>query len=286
VIVATSKAILASLNEDLALEHGAIVQYAIHGLQLRDASITDPVRRMAREEMWHFEWLAEAIRDRGGTLSLDRADVFLSASIGDSMAKDVDTEDLAIGHYAKTLDLVGRSDPELSALIERIVDDEHSHRRAFAQLAERVRADGDAPYTAHALAEQTDIPVIGQTLGLEYAAVLQYLWNKYECGDCEAGEMHFELAIDEMRHLGWVGAYLPGVVLAPVAPAVPVDRVREVSSPEGAADAARQLEQQAASHYAHVTLQAHSVALAGDLARAASQHEYHRFRLGAQDNRE
>jgi bacterioferritin len=277
--MATSEEILASLDRDLALEHGAIVQYAVQGMQLRDSALSDPVRRMAREEMWHFEWLAEAIRDRGGTLSLERADVFLSVSMGESMAKDVDTEDLALEHYAHTLELVADSDPDLTALIDRIVSDERSHRDAFAALAHQVQADGEEAYAAHALTGPADIPVIGSTLGLEYAAILQYLWNKYGSGDCEQGETHFELAIDEMRHAGWVGAYLPGVV-SPVAPPVPVERVRAVSSAEEASDAALLVEQQAAAHYAETTPQAQAAGLARDLARAASQHAYHRFLLG------
>ena len=119
----TSPEVLASLNEDLALEHGAIVQYVIHGVQLRDVAITDPVRKTAREEMWHFEWLVEAIGDRGGELVLDRADVFLSASMGESMREDVATEDRALAHYARTLELIGDSDAELTHLIERIISD-------------------------------------------------------------------------------------------------------------------------------------------------------------------
>ena len=136
----TSPEILASLNDDLALEHGAIIQYVIHGVQLREAGITDPVRKTAREEMWHFEWLAEAIRDRGGEPGLDRANVFLSASVGESLREDVASEEMALEHYERTLALVGDSDPDLRALIERIMADERHHHASFGRLAEEVAA--------------------------------------------------------------------------------------------------------------------------------------------------
>jgi bacterioferritin len=278
--MATSAAVLASLNEDLALEHGAIIQYAVQGIQLRDSPITAPVRGIAREEMWHFEWIAEAIRDRGGQPSLERAEVFLSTMMGGSMVKDVDTEHLAIEHYNKTLALIGDSDPDLSALLQRIVSDERSHAAEFQQLADVVRAHGEAAFAARPLTEPADIPVIGQTIGMEYTTVLQYLWNQYGCGDCERGDMYFELAVEEMRHLAWAGNYLPGLA-SPVPPEVPADRVRAIASVEEADRAAAFLEEHAEPFYAEMTAKAKSPALSRDLARARVQHAYHRYRLGA-----
>ena len=270
--------LLASLQADLALEHGAILQYLIHGFLLRDSALTDPVRKVAREEMWHFEWLAEAICERGGVPTLERADVFTSLSMTDSMVKDAVTEQGALAHYAATLELIGDSDPELSRLIERIADDERHHHATFKRLAETVREGGDAAYSARAITVPEDLAVVGPTIGLEYGSLLQYLFNKYGSGDCELGEQHFEFAIDEMRHLGWAANYVPGFG-EPKPPPVPFDTVRFMSSPEEAAEAARRIETVSAAFYAEKTAQATSPALAHDLGRAASQHEYHRHKL-------
>ena len=275
----TSPELLASLQEDLALEHGAILQYLIHGFFLRDSALTDPVRKVAREEMWHFEWLAEAIRERGGEPALDRADMFLSLSMTDSMAEDVVTEQGALSHYARTLDLIGDSDSKLSALIERIADDERHHRATFERLAVVVREAGDAAYSAARLMGPEDLAVVGPTVGLEYGSILQYLFNKYGCGDCELGEQYFEFAIDEMRHLGWAANYVPGFG-PPQPPPVPTDTVRFVRSVDEAAEAAKRFEGVSAAFYAEKTAQAKSPELADDLARAAGQHEYHRYLLG------
>jgi bacterioferritin len=275
----TSPELLASLQEDLALEHGAILQYLIHALLLRDSPLTDPVRKVAREEMWHFEWLAEAIRDRGGEPALDRADMFLSVSTTDNMAEDVVTEQGALSHYARTLELIGDSDPKLSLLIERIADDERHHRATFERLESIVREGGDAAYAAHPIIGPEDLAVVGPTIGLEYGAILQNLLNKYGCGDCDRGEEYFELAVDDMRHLGWAANYVPGFG-PPQPPPVPTDTVRSVRSGEEAAEAAKRIEGVSAAFYAEKVGQAKSPELADDLARAASQHAYHLHKLG------
>ena len=277
--MAVSPEALASLQEDQALEHAAIVQYVINGVQLRDVALTDPVRRTAREEMWHFEWLTEAIRDRGAVQALDRAEVFLSASMAESMRQDVAAEDRALAHYARTLELVGDSDPDLTRLIERIMDDERHHRAMFERLGSEIRAGGDAAFSAHAITGPEDIAVVGPTIGIEYTTVLQYLWNKYGCGDCEDGEQYFELAIDEMRHLNAAAAYVPGLA-DPVPPAVPVDRVRPINSSQEARDAADGLETTAAEFYSMKIGETACEGLKEDLTRSLYQHAFHRHLLG------
>jgi len=277
--MATSPEVLASLKEDMALEHGAILQYVIHGVQLRDVAITDKVRETAREEMWHFEWLAEALRDRGGEPAVDRAGIFLSASMADSMREDVATEDKALAHFARTLELIGGSDSELTHLIERIVEDERHHRTTFERLARDVEAAGEPAYVARPLMGPEDLAVVGPTIGVEYMTVLQYLLNKFGCGDCEQAEQYFDFAVDEMRHLGWVATYVPGLVAEPIPPDVPANRVQPVRSAAEAHKAAVMLEGKAAEFYSARIAEAKSVVLIEDLARAAGQHEYHRYRL-------
>ena len=273
-----STEVLASLKADLALEHAAIVQYVIHGVLLRDVAITEPVRKIAREEMWHFEWLAEAIRDRGGEPVLDRDEVFLPALMADSMREDVRAENRALSHYAHTLELLGDSDPELSRLIERIVEDERHHHTQFERLAAEVREGGEGAYAAHPIMGLEDMAVVGPTVGLEYASLLQYLWNKYGCGDCEQGEQYFEFAVDEMRHMTWVAAYVPGVA-TPMPPPVPSDIVRFAHSTAEARESAERLESTAAAFYSAKIDEAKSEELGADLRRALGQHGFHQYRL-------
>ena len=275
-----SPEIIASLNDDLALEHGAIFQYIIHSVQLRDTPLADAVKRMAREEMWHLEWLAEAIRDRGGEPTLERAPVFVSAGMGESLRTDVETEGAALSHYEATLAIIGDSDPGLRALIERIMDDERHHAAQFTQLAAEVEAGGEPAYAATGRIQPSDFGVIGPTMTTEYAGILQYLWNKYGCGDCEQGELYFDLAIDEMRHAGWAASYVAGMGV-PQAVEVPADKVAFVRSAAEAHERAQTLEQQAEALYAVKAPEAVSPHLRSDLERAAVQHAFHRRVLDA-----
>jgi bacterioferritin len=267
-----------SLRQDMTMEHGAIFQYIVHAAQLRDTRLADQVKRVAREEMWHFEWLAEALRERGADPVLDRADVFLSPSILASLRADVDTEQLALDHYAATLGTIGDSDPELTALIERIIDDERHHRAHFERLADVVDGSGEAAFAPTPATVPEDLAVIGPTIGTEYLTILQYLLNKYGCGDCEQGETFFEFAVDEMRHMSWAAGYLPGLA-DPVPPPVPFDRARLVHSVAEAREAAGQLEGLASGFYAEKAPQAREPRLREDLERAGRQHAYHRDRL-------
>lgn len=277
--MATSSDVLESLRGDLALEHGAILQYVVHAVQLRDTALADPVKRIAREEMWHFEWLVEAITERGGEPTLERADMFLSAAIGESLREDVDTEKMALAHYARTLEIVGDSDPDLTALIEQIVDDERHHRARFGRLADQVEREGEEAYTATPCIQPSDLPVIGAAMVSEYAGILTYLMNKYGSGDCEQGEQYFDLAIDEMRHAGWVAGHAAGMGI-PQAPPVPLGTVAFVHSTGEAKAASERLEGMAESLYAAKTAAAGDPDLRDDMERAAAQHAYHRRQIG------
>jgi rubrerythrin len=202
--------------------------------------------------------------------------------MADSLCEDVDAEERALANYAQTLELLGDSDPELSVLIERIVDDEHHHHAQFERLAAEVRAGEESTYAAHPIMGIEDMSVVGPTIGLEYASILQYLWNKYGSGDCEEGEQYFEFAVDEMRHMTWAAAYVPGVV-SPMPPPVPVDQVRFARSTTEARAAARGIEARAASFYPARIGEAKSEELRDDLARALGQHEFHAHVLEQMD---
>jgi bacterioferritin len=276
--MAASTEVLASLNGDLALEHGAILQYVIHGTQLRDVAVTDLVKRVAREEMWHFEWLAEAIRDRGGEPALDRADVFTSLSLAESMRADVETEGRALAHYERTLEVIGDSDEDLTRLIERIMSDERAHRTTFERLGAQAVSAGEESWAPAPRTGPQDLPVAGATIGNEYATVLQYLMNKYGCGDCDQAEDYFDLAVDEMRHMSWAASYVVGLA-PPQPPPVPSDRVRFVHGTAEARELAELLETSAAEFYAVKIEEASSDSLRGELSRASEQHDYHRYRV-------
>lgn len=274
----TTTEIIDTLSADLALEHGAIFQYVLHAGQVSGTSLAEAVMDMAREEMWHLEWLAEAITERGGEPGLDRAPVFTSESVRESMTADVGAEDAALAHYTKTLGVIGDADPELTRLIERIVDDERHHRVHFQALADEVGRSGEQTYALVPVITPPEIPAAAQALGLEYEGLLRYLWSKYGCSEPEEAETFFELAVDEMRHGAWASSYLVGLG-KPQAADVPADHVALPRTPSDARSGAADYERKAAATYERLTPTVANARLKDDFARATFQHDYHRFVL-------
>jgi rubrerythrin len=273
-----SPEILESLARDIALEHAAILQYIVQGRQLRDSPLANDVMEMAREEMWHMEWLIEAIRDRGGVPTVDRGDVFVSATLLDGMQADIRAEQTALDHYVVTLGVIADTDPELRMLIERIVDDERHHRVAFTRLAQRVAADGEGAHAPAPAIGPEDIPHVGPIVALEYEGLLRHLWSKYGCGDCEQAEQYFELAIDEMRHVAWAAGFVVGLG-TPTQQEILTDRVVPVASREAALAQSEKFEGRAADTYHLLAPGAADPALKGTLERAERRHAFNRHLL-------
>lgn len=279
--VPASVEVLDSLNVDLMKEHGAIVQYLLHATQVRDTALRYSVTEAAREEMWHMEWLIEAIRERGGSATLERQEgIFMSMGLVESLQADVSAEVDAIDHYGHTLRLIGDSDEELTRLIERIVDDERYHRGSFQRMADRVNTEGEPAYAARPEATPTDGVRVAPMFDLEYEGLLQYLWNKYGVGE-DAGdeaETYFELAINEMRHLNWLASCFGGMGV-PNAPDVPLGEVVEPSSVEGARRRAAEYERKAEETIARARDGVEGEPLSTEMRRIDYQHGYHRYQL-------
>jgi hypothetical protein len=158
------------------------------------------------------------------------------------------------------------------------VDDERHHQSQFEQLAADVARQGEPALAPRAIADQQDLPTLGATVAIEYAALLQHLFNKYGCADCEQAEDYFDFAVEDMRHMSWLATYLPGIV-EPLPPAVPTDTVRPVHSPPEARAAADEIEAAALAFYPAKIGDARGVDVAGDLGRALQQHKYRRWLL-------
>jgi bacterioferritin len=276
--MATNEEIVSALNVDLSMEHGAIYQYMVHAAQLRDSLLSGKVMDMAREEMWHFDWLVESIRDRGGEPTLERADVFLSTGLIESVRTDVATEKGALDHYERTLALIGGGDRPLSRLIERIMDDERHHMASFARMADDMARAGEEVFAPAPRIRPEEMGTVAPVLAIEYEGILQYLWAKYGSGHGEESEGYFELAIDEMRHGYWASAYLGGMG-APHAQDVPIESIAAVSDLEEAREAAVAHELKAQALYATAPESVVNADLKNDLDRARFQHGYHRFVL-------
>ena len=82
--------IIALLNQNLEGEHGAIIQYLTHAYAMGEGETACEIEAIAREEMRHLDWLAEAIVELGGIPSLKRGEMRMSGeSVVDWMKNDV-----------------------------------------------------------------------------------------------------------------------------------------------------------------------------------------------------
>jgi rubrerythrin len=272
--MATDPAVLQSLAADLALEHAAIYQYIVQAGQLRDTALAGRVMESAREEMTHMDWLMEAISDRGGVPTADRADVFLSASPKAGLLADVRAEDMALQHYTRTLEIVGQGDPDLRSLIERIIDDERHHRDDFRAMTAAVEREGEAAFVAAPRVPPSDVPALGQMIGLEYEGLLRYIWNRHAArGDCELADTFFDLAIEEMRHGAWTSECMAGLG-EPQQPPQMTDRVVPLGGPAQARESAVAFEERARAEYASIVGRLSASAARSAAIRAAFQHDY------------
>lgn len=274
-----SQEVIDSLNVDLAKEHGAIIQYLLHGGQVRDTVLRCSVFENAREEMWHMEWLTEAIRDRGGTPTLERQEsIAYTDGIVSNLRADVDAESDALAHYEKTLAVIGDSDEELTTLVNRIMDDERHHRASFALMADKVGAAGEDGFRAKPAIAPADAGAAAPMVGLEYEGLLQYLQNKYGVEDKDVSEAYFELATNEMRHMKWVATCFGGLPAAPPPPN-PKDRLVVVEGEAQAHSRADEYERKAQGLIAEVRGKLAGEDIGRELERIGYQHGYHRFQI-------
>jgi bacterioferritin len=205
--VSDREAIIEMLQADMRDEHAAIIQYLQHAYAMEEGEEACEIEAIAREEMRHFDWLADAIVDLGGTPDMTRGWVDLEgATPSDWMERDVAAEDRAIAQYKEHIAAI--DDPKIKRLLRRILSDEESHRGDFAHLAEEV-VEMELP--AQRLVERAAEGAPSQVLDVlqtgvrhEYTVILQYLYHDFVMPHCEVGRELEMQAINEMQHLGWL----------------------------------------------------------------------------------
>lgn len=273
-----TKAVIESLNVDLQKEHAAIVMYLAHALRMGRHGIAEDVRRISREEMWHMEWLGEAITELGGKPSVARDEVFNPDSIRASLQKDLEAEQGAVEHYKHTLSLLGEDDEHLRRLIERIVDDERAHEARFRELIGEVERLGERALHPVEMISMRDAETIAPNIQREYQGLLQYMWNKFACGEGEEAEKQFEISVNEMRHMTWLGGWIIGTTTPQLAFPKGSD-VETPSSCDASLAVADDYEQTAMSEYMHSRDVVVDEGLRTLLNHIIYQHDYHQFQL-------
>lgn len=204
---------LAPLQDALRWEHAAIVQMLLHAYRLNDLQTIHTLEGIARQDMRHFKWLAEAVVALGGEPTLERAPVYLEPASGAVwLARDVALTEEAVARYRQALDTAPSG--ELHRLYSRLLADELDHRERLIGLVEywRTRPEPVTPLELdHCAEHHTDAQTLGFlefAIGHEYEVILQYLHHSFLMPDQKVSRDMEEIAIEEMRHLGWLSEKL------------------------------------------------------------------------------
>ena len=193
--------IIALLNQDLEGEHAAIIQYLVHAHAMGEGEMACEIEAIAREEMRHFDWLAETIAGLGVTPSLERGDMRTSGeSVSDWMKNDVLLEEDGIALYEEHIKTI--DNPKIKRLLKRILSDEKSHRGDFEHFVTKAQKEGAKDLRGSRQDKVTK--VLNWGIEHEYTVILQYLLHSYMTPNEDVKKEMEDQAINEMQHLGWL----------------------------------------------------------------------------------
>lgn len=193
--------IIALLNKDLEGEHGAIIQYLTHAYAMGEGELACEIEALAREEMRHLDWLADAIVGLGGKPSMKRGKMRMEGkSVSDWMKNNVLLEKDAITMYKEHIKAI--SDRKIKRLLKRILSDEESHHGDFVHFVDKAKKEGAKDLRGDRKDKVTQ--VLNWGIEHEYTVVLQYLLHSYMATNEEMKQEMQDQAINEMQHMGWL----------------------------------------------------------------------------------
>jgi bacterioferritin len=199
--------IIVLLNQDLGGEQAAIIQYLVHAYAMGEGEMACEVEAIAREEMRHFDWLAETIVGLGGTPSINRGDMRTGGkSVSAWMQNDVLQEKDAIVMYEEHIKAIGS--PKIRRLLKRILSDEKSHQGDFEHFVTKARKESLRDLRGSR--QDKVVQTLNWGIEHEYTVILQYLIHSYMTPKEDVKEEMQDQAINEMQHLGWLAEELIG----------------------------------------------------------------------------
>ncbi|MFA5308123.1 MAG: ferritin-like domain-containing protein [Dehalococcoidales bacterium] len=263
------KKIIELLNLDLQDEHGAIVQYLAHAYAVGEGEMSCEIEAIARDEMRHFDWLAETIVQLGGQPSLNTGTQNMAGKlVPEWMTNDVGLEDGAIAGYKKHIEAI--DDSVIKRLLKRILADEQAHRGKFAHFIEKAKKEKLKDVRGNRQDKVTDTLAWG--VNHEYSVVLQYMFHSYMTKNKEAKKQLEDQAINEMQHLGWLAEEMVG------GGGSPIIRHGEIDLPTKTADMLKadiKIEKEVAAKYDQAAKEIDDAGLKALLLRIRDNEKYH-----------
>ncbi|MEN8493649.1 ferritin-like domain-containing protein [Dehalococcoides sp. THU3] len=193
--------IIELLKRDMEDEHGAIIQYLGHAYAIGEGEVACEIEAIAREEMRHLDWLAEAITDLGGELSFKRGMMDMTGkTVSEWMQANVGLENGAIAQYCEHIKLIDNL--KIKRLLERILSDEESHQGDFKHFVEKTLREKMTDKRGNI----TDTNTENLSWGIkhEYTVIIQYLLQSYATKNEETRKELQDQAVNEMQHMGWL----------------------------------------------------------------------------------
>ncbi len=207
----TKEEIVKLLQQDMRDEHQAIIQYLGHAYAMPEGELRCAIEGVARDEMRHLDWLADAIAELGGDPSMERTPPDLTAGTpAEQMRKNVGLEDGAIAQYRAHVAAI--PDPKIQRLLARILNDELAHHDEFEGLTHLAETEYAAEPAAEPAMPKQPPPrvaaILNQGIRHEYTVILQYLYHSFVAEGKEMAEELQNVAINEMQHMGWLSEEL------------------------------------------------------------------------------
>ena len=219
--------IIKILNADLQDEHGAIIQYLSQAYAMGEGEMSCEIEAIAREEMRHLDWLAEAIVELGGTPSITRGKMRMGGEqVPEWMQNSVLLEEDAIKNYKEHIKMI--DDPKIKRLLERILSDEMSHHGDFAHFVDKSKREEMKDLRGNRQDEVTG--VLNWGIEHEYTVILQYLLHSYMAKNEDMKKEMEDQAINEMQHLGWLAEELVDGGSSPAIEHTDVDQSTDMST--------------------------------------------------------
>jgi bacterioferritin len=130
--------IIKALNEGLAAELSAIVQYMWHHVMaegMESPEISEMFRSAAMDEMKHAEELAERIDYYGGVPTIRPKEIKTGGNLKKMIRDDLETEQVAIKMYKEHIEVcIEENDPVTRLMLEEILSDEEHHEYDWRTL--------------------------------------------------------------------------------------------------------------------------------------------------------
>ena len=199
------QALIDMLNQDLADEHASVTRYLIHAYQAgEDTPLGAFMLSMAREEMWHMDWLADEIGEMGGEPSMEQGvyphDPTSNASL---LRSYIDWEEGLVKHYMAQAALVDKQD--IKRILIQQSKESAVHAKRFAAMLAKLGPEAEEPLVREESGDFT--PELTKRMESEmqgeYQLVLQHLRHSFvfEEDNCPVGSGLELTAMRHMKHL-------------------------------------------------------------------------------------